>query len=357
MNLARVLIITLVLALSASALLFGDAPVYGYFFLRYTYDNPFNPDTMSGKDRANAFSIERGYLRWKTGTKPVSVSGTVDITMKSKATSASDWNVRLKYAQADWSLPYVDKALPDAKLTLGLQKVYFGTTDIWEYPLIEKSLEDVHGKISSADLGLGFYGLLPAGYGDLAVQLFNGPGYSSAVENDVNKALNANLSLVPPAVIPGLGIMLKGSYWMDMNRVKYFSAADSETLSVDLDRNRYAVVGQLKYRWLTVLGEYLGTQDGKTPDNAVTEGKGWSVFGEIAPVRKFALLGRYDKWDKNVTDTTTAANTDAVKVLIAGLNWKVSSELLMQFNYQKTVYEDTARLPVDKFMVQAKYSF
>lgn len=347
----------LVLALSSAVWLYADAPIYGYFFLRYTYDNPFNPDTMSGKDRPNAFTIERGYLRWKTSTKPVSVSGTVDISMKAKATNASDWNVRLKYAQADWYLPYVEKALPDARLTLGLQKVYFGTTDIWEYPLIEKSLEDAHGKISSADLGLGLNGFFPDGYGDFAVQLFNGTGYSSAVENDVNKALNANLSLVPPTIIPGLGIMLKGSYWMDMNRVKYYSAADSETLWVDLDRDRYAIVGQLKFKWLTILGEMLQTKDGKTPDNKVTEGKGWSVFGEIAPVKKFALLGRYDTWDKNITDTTAAANNDQLKVMIAGLNWNVSKELLMQFNYQKTSYQDTARLPTDKFMVQAKYSF
>jgi hypothetical protein len=347
----------LALLISVPASLGADAPIYGYFFLRYTYDNPFNPDSMRDKDHANAFSIERGYIRWKTSTTPVSVSGTVDLTMKSKATGASDWNVRLKYAQADWFLPYIGKVLPDTKLSLGLQKVFFGTTDIWEYPLIEKSLEDAQGKISSADLGLGLNGFLPAGYGDFAVQLFNGTGYSSAVENDINKAVNGNLSLVPPTIIPGIGIMLKVSYWMDMNKVKYYSAADSETLKVDLDRNRYAVVGKLKFKWLTMLGEYLGTQDGSTPDDKITEGKGWSVFGEIAPVNWLGLLARYDMWDKNVTDTAAAAQNDAITTLIGGLNLKVSNELLLQFNYQKASYQDTTRLPVDKFMVQAKYSF
>ncbi len=231
MKIARAVIISVVLFLSLSALVYADAPVYGFFFFRYTYDNPLHPDTMKGKDHNNAFSIERGYLRWKTSTKPVLVSGTIDLTMKAKATNASDWNVRLKYAQADWYLPYVDQVLPDGRLILGLQKVYFGITDIWEYPLIEKSLEDAQGKIHSADLGLGFTGFLPSGYGDFAIQVFNGTGYSIA-ENDINKAINTNLSLILPVIVPGLGIMIKGSYWMDMNKVKYYSAVDSETLKV-----------------------------------------------------------------------------------------------------------------------------
>jgi hypothetical protein len=343
------------LLLSSVTMVHADAPIYGYFWLRYTYDYFMNPDTAS--QHPNAFSIERGYIRWKTSTTPVAFSGTIDAAQKAGVTKESDWNIRLKYMQADWTLPYVGKAVPDAKLIIGLQKVYFGLADLWEYPVIEKALEDAQKKINTADLGVSFYGLIPAGLGDFAVQYFNGSGYSKPTEIDLNKAVCLNASLVSPVLVPNLGIMIKGSYWMEKTTTRYYSAADSETLSVDLDENRMAGVLQLKYAPVILIGEYFVSQDGKTPDNSVIEGNGYSIFGEIVINKSLSLCGRYDMWDKNVTDTTASANVDAVTATIAGLNYKVSDALLLQFNYQLTGYEDTARVNTDKFMVQAKYSF
>jgi hypothetical protein len=343
------------LVLTSVVMVRAEAPIYGYFWLRYTYDYFMNPDTAS--EHPNAFSVERGYIRWKTSTMPVAFSGTIDAAMKSGVTKESDWNIRLKYMQADWTLPYVGKAIPDAKLIFGLQKVYFGMADLWEYPVIEKALEDAQKKINTADLGVSFYGLVPGGFGDFAVQYFNGSGYSKPTEIDLNKAVCLNASLVPPVLLPNLGIMVKGSYWMEKTSTKYYSAADSETLSVDLDENRMAGVLQLKYASVTLIGEYFISQDGKTPDNDVIEGNGYSIYGEIAVNTRLSLCGRYDMWDKNVTDTTSSAQTDAVTAAIAGLNYKISVALLLQFNYQLTGYEDTTKVNTDKFMVQAKYSF
>jgi hypothetical protein len=334
---------------------YADAPIYGYFWLRYTYDYLMNPDDAS--DHPTAFAIERGYIRWKTSTAPVAFSGTIDAAMKSGVTKESDWNIRLKYMQADWTLPYAGKYIPDAKIILGLQKVYFGLADLWEYPVLEKALEDAQKKINTADLGASFYGLIPGGFGDFAMQYFNGSGYSKPTEIDLNKAVCLNASLVPPVIVPNLGIMLKGSYWMEMTTTKYYSAADSETLSVDLDENRMAGVLQLKYAPVTLIAEYFVSQDGRTPDNSVVEGNGYSFFGEITINKSLGICGRYDMWDKNVTDTTSSALVDAVTATIAGLNWKISDALLMQFNYQLTGYEDETRQSTDKFMIQAKYSF
>ncbi|MGB9721752.1 MAG: hypothetical protein ACPL28_09775, partial [bacterium] len=219
----------------------ADAPIYGYFWLRYTYENPTTPEVDENK---NEFAIERGYVRWKTKTEPVSFSGTIDITNKAKATNASDWNFRLKYAQADWQLPYIGNAIPDAKLMFGLQKVYFGMMDIWEYPIIEKNLEEVEKKTNSADLGLGFYGLVPNGFGEFSIQVFNGNGYTNVTENNTNKAVCGNIALIP---IPR--IMLKGSIW----QAKTPQVIDSVLTQVD--QNRYAGLLQFKYGPLTIIGE------------------------------------------------------------------------------------------------------
>ncbi len=310
----------------------ADAPIYGYFWMRYTYENPTTPDV---EENEHEFAIERGYVRWKTKGEPVSFSGTIDITNKAKATSASDWNFRLKYAQADWLLPYISKTIPEAKLMIGLQKVYFGFMDIWEYPVIEKNLEEAEKKTNSADLGLGFYGLIPAGYGEFAVQVFNGNGYSNVTENNTNKALCSNLALIP---IPG--IMLKGSLWL----AKTPQIIDS--VETQVDQNRYVGLLQLKYGPATIVGEILLSKDHNT------EGFGYSAFGELMLKTYLSLLARYDVWDKNKEQTNDAHNR-----IIAGINYAVANNLLIQTNYQIKGYEDPEKEAEDKVMVQFKYSY
>ncbi len=318
--------------LGAAALSFADAPIYGYFWLRYTYENPSQPEDVTSN--ANYFSIERGYIRWKTSTSPVSVSGTIDVSQASKATNKSDWNVRLKYAQADWTLPHVGDYLPDAKLILGLQKVYFGYVDRWEYPVLEKALEDAEKKMNSADLGVSFHTLLPGGYGEASGQIFNGTGYSSVTENNAYKAACGNLSILPIA-----GIMLKGSYWMSKKPV-------GDTIITQVDEIRYAGVIQFRKGPVTIAGEYLGSTDDDV------KGMGYTGFAEFSINKAFSLLGRYDYWDGN-----TELESNAHNRVIAGVNWKVAKVLLTQLNYQLTQYENEERDPSDKIMLQFKYSY
>jgi hypothetical protein len=310
---------------------YAEAPIYGYFWIRYTYENPTTPEV---EENANFFSVERGYIRWKTKTSPVSFSGTVDITSKKNATASTDWQVRLKYAQADWTLPGIGEYLPDAKLMLGLQKVYFGIVDLWEYPVIEKNLDEAEKKMNSAELGVGFHSLLPGGYGEFSVQAFNGNGYSNIVEVNTNKALVGNLSIVP---IPG--VMLKGSYWMAKQ-------PSGDTIITQVDQNRYTGLLQLKYGPVTVVGEYLGTKDGDV------NGMGYMGFAEFALTKCVSILGRYDYYDSD-TDTDNNGHNR----IIGGINWNVSGALLTQLNYQIKSYEDEERDAEDMVMLQFKVSY
>jgi hypothetical protein len=288
---------------------YAEAPIYGYFWIRYTYENPTTPEV---EENANFFSVERGNIRWKTKTSPVSFSGTVDITSKKNATASTDWQVRLKYAQADWTLPGIGEYLPDAKLMLGLQKVYFGIVDLWEYPVIEKNLDEAEKKMNSAELGVGFHSLLPGGYGEFSVQAFNGNGYSNIVEVNTNKALVGNLSIVP---IPG--VMLKGSYWMAKQ-------PSGDTIITQVDQNRYTGLLQLKYGPVTVVGEYLGTKDGDV---------------------------------NGMGDSDTDTDNNGHNRIIGGINWNVSGALLTQLNYQIKSYEDEERDAEDMVMLQFKVSY
>jgi hypothetical protein len=312
---------------------YASAPIYGYFWCRYTYENPTTPEV---EENAHYFSIERGYIRWQTKTSPVSFKGTIDVSQKSDATNQSDWNIRLKYAQADWTLPYIGDAIPDAKLMIGLQKVYFGIVDLWEYTLIDKNLEENEKKMNSADLGVGFYGLIPQGYGEFSVQAFNGNGYSNVTETNTNKAMCANLSLIPYP-----GIMLKGSYWLAETPYQ----SDSVTI-IQVDETRYVGLLRIKFGPVTVIGEYLGTKDYET------DGMGYCGYAEIALNKKISVLGRYDYFDPD-----TDVDNNGHNLILGGVNWSVSDVLLAQLNYHLKTYEDDTRDSSDKVMVQFKYSY
>jgi hypothetical protein len=320
-----------VLLLGLLVLGYAEAPIYGYFWTRYTFENPTTPEV---DENEHYFSIERGYIRWKTKTKPVSFKGTIDITSKKNATASTDWQIRLKYAQADWKLPGVGEYLPDAKLMIGLQKVYFGIVDLWGYPVIEKNLEETEKKMNSAELGVGFHSLLPGGYGEFSIQAFNGNGYSKVVEVNTNKAFVGNLSIIP---IPGL--MLKGSYWMA-------EQPSGDTIITQVDQQRYVGLAQFKYGPVTVIGEYLGTKDDEI------NGMGYMGFLELAVTKAVSVLGRYDYYDSD-----TDVDDNGHNRIIGGVNLKVSKHLLTQVNYQIKTFEEEDRDSEDKVMVQFKVSY
>lgn len=323
--------LAILLTLSLLSFIQAEAPIYGYFWIRYTYNNPTTPEVEANP---NFFSIDRGYVRWKAESEPVSFRGTIDITNTKDATDASDWDIRLKHAQADWTLPGVGQYLPAATLMIGLQKVHFGTVDIWEYPLIEKNLEQTEGLMSSADLGIGFHGLLPRSYGDFSFQAFNGNFYTRVTENNTNKAICGNLALT---LVPG--VTMKGSFWIS-------KVPAGDTIIEQIGQSRYASVLTLRYGHLTAFGEYLFIKDGEI------KGMGYMAFAEYAVTKAVSILGRCDYYDAD-TDT----DNDAHNRIIAGLNWKVSDHLLTQVNYQIMTYENEARESEDKVMIQFKVSY
>jgi hypothetical protein len=70
----------LILLLGCAVFSYADAPIYGYFWCRYTYENPTTPEV---DENEHEFAIKRGYIRWKTKAQPVSFKGTIDIAQRS----------------------------------------------------------------------------------------------------------------------------------------------------------------------------------------------------------------------------------------------------------------------------------
>ena len=312
-------------------LCFADIPLYGYFWMRYTYKNPTTPEVDSHN---NFFSIDRGYIRWNTQTYPVSFNATIDINNKKDATNASDWNIRLKYAHADWKLPSMSRYLPDIRLKIGLQKVYFGIVDIWDYPLIGKNLEEREDLMSSADLGIGLYGLFLDNYSEFSLQIFNGNFYTHVTENNTNKALCGNLAFMPIS-----GVTLKGSFWM-ANQPR------GDTLGTKVDQDRYAAVIRVQLGPITVFGEYLAAL------NDDLNGRGYSTCAELAITDRFSLIGRYDYFDMD-----TATDDNAINTAIIGFNYIITETLLFQANYERIMPEDNVSSDADAILCQFKVSY
>lgn len=301
----------------------------GYFWLRYTYENL----TVEAKEHPNYFSVERGYFRLKQDvSEELTVKATIDVAMRAGATQRTDWLIRLKDAAAEWKPPLLP---PEAKFILGLQRTHFGYIDLWKYPLIEKSLENKEKLISSRELGVGFTADLPGGYGDLALGLFNGTGYTRPVETNENKAFLATLSLTP---LPWL--MLRGSSWMAKQPLRI------EGGEVDVNQDRIAGVVQVKMLPLLLVGQYLTSTDGEV------DGAGFMGFLQLFLGPKISLAGRFDQWDPN-----TASKNDSHQRLIAGINYELTKNLLCQINYDRKHYEDPEKGPEDMARVQFRYDY
>jgi len=324
-------ILTLVLAFFTINL-FAEVKTkfYGYQWLRYT-------DIVLGADKQSdsGISIPRTYLRWKIKDKDAGWGGEITLDIASekggqivdaKTSTINPTSVKGKVDFAIWpKYAYVDfTAIPilkdiDMKLRVGQQKNYFGTVELWEYPLIEKTITDLRKVIASADLGIALLGDLPEGYGQYELAMHNGSGYKN-LDSNVEKQYTGSLMLLPIS-----GLMLRGSYMINNQSAH---GTDSKI------KRASDFVAQYTINFLPVpmqiLGEYVVVEN---PLHAGVGKSGVSVgymlFGSIDLIDWMQFAFRFDNWNAD----TSKAN-DETNLYIAGVNLKINEKNLLQLNYQ-----------------------
>lgn len=298
----------------------------GYQWLRYT-------DVVKGAvDQAEStFSIPRTYLRWKMEDKDAGWLGEITLDINSlkggqetSATAVSytstaiagkiDFAIWPKYAYVDLTkIPLLSDI--EAKLRIGMQKNYFGTVELWEYPLIEKPITDLRKVSPSADLGIALLGEMPEGYGSYEFAIHNGSGYK-VLDANVEKQYTASVM-----VLPVTGLMLRGSYmYANTNAYNKPAALKSAT----------GLVAQYTIGPVKILGEYVA-QENKSAASASKSGKsvGWTAFASCDATDWLQACIRFDSWNE---DTKVAK--DETNLYIAGVNLKVNENILVQLNYQ-----------------------
>lgn len=320
---------------------------YGYQWLRYT-DVIYGADIQSD----SGLSIQRTYLRWKMEDKDAgwlgeitvdinNVKGGQEISTSSANTGATDadgsgttitvththtydkasgkidFAIWLKYAYVDFNQIPLLKDI-DAKIRIGMQKNYFGTVELWEYPLIEKEITDLRKVISSADLGVALLGELPEGYGSYELAVHNGKGYKN-MEDNVEKQYTASLMLIP---LPGLTTRV--SYMLN-NPVPHGTAEKTKRATAAFAQYKTHIVIPFE-----VLGEYVVVT---APANSGPGKSGCSVgymlFGQFNLTDWINIAIRYDNWNPDTYKTN-----DELNLYIAGVNLKINENNLLQLNYQ-----------------------
>lgn len=321
---------------------------YGYTWARYAV-------TATGTtDSENEFLIPRCYIRLKTKVDEVAEAAvTFDLNNSEYAQSyiktsdfndtgnytgsgphkAADFIIYLKYAYLD-----LKNIIPEAVIRFGIQKVYFGAIDKWEYPLPVKEIMDDNKLLSSADLGLGIDGNIPGGWGEYQIGVYNGNGYKK-MEDDPKKAVAASVMFVP---LPGIWTRL--SYYGDFKN----------DLQAKIDSQRVGVVAGFAFYPLEGHVQYSVPSDPST--TPVKTGKALEVFA-VSKIPSTPLEVAF-KYDNYVEDSTAAAagSKDYAKVA-GGMNWHVCENVKMQFAVENKTFVKAGTDAVMQGIVQAVFGW
>jgi hypothetical protein len=317
-------------ALSFFAFAFADVTTtfYGYQWLRYDYQAVGGSYGAPATGSNNTFSIPRTYLRWKVAGDGYEGNITLDINntnagensgknMGAITMGSIDWASWLKYAYVEFNnIPYLSSI--DAVIRAGQQAVYFGTIDTWQYPTVEKTIEDLHSFVSGCDNGVALVGKLPQGYGSYEAAIYNGTGYKDTAEDSTqditDKAYDLSLNITPIA-----GLYVRGSYFKKLTNV-FGSIAKNYSASA-------VVVGGATGP-IEAFEEYV-TCVGITGN--VGAAVGWESYLGMNLTDLVELHLRIDTYDP---DTKVARNEQ--NTYIAGVNLNLTKATVLQLDYELT---------------------
>jgi hypothetical protein len=327
----KVLGLVLAFVLASFAVVFAE-PVttfYGYQWLRY--ENKVVGSGVDNKVDTSMFSIPRTYLRFKVADTGYEGNITLDINntangegvnttavtyTATNVAGAIDWASWLKYASVDLTkVPGLEQI--DAQLRVGLQKIYFGTIDTWEYPLIDKDPIDRAGIVSSADTGISILGRIPAGYGSYELAVYSGSGYKK-LDTNAEKMYDASLLITPIS-----GIYFRGSY------VHNITSDLLATPTLDFNATS-AVVGYGSGPFEGWTEYYTRFDRSKTSASASGVLVGWASY---VGLKLTDALQVNAMWMQNNPDTKVVR--DDRNVWQFGVNYKLAGDaVLLQLGYE-----------------------
>jgi len=325
------LVLVSVMAFSAAATAGAEWQIYGYQWDRYEMGWEGTDLNEPSAGYYSGFYIPRTYLRFKTKDKSMGYEAALTLDINNQeygqlvkpgaGEGKIDWGIWVKYGYVDLTkLPLLKDI--DAKLRIGMQKVYFGMVDLWGYPVIRKALADQMKMVSSASQGIGVVGGIPGGLGTYELALHNGAykGGYKYVDGNAEKSLNGSVMLVPVA-----GVTLRGSAVRELTNSMYSPAKTYAAWAAVLGLTSGPVELWLEY--VHSQSADSGADDGVLASSA--EGfMAYLALNEIFDRTSFQL--RYDEEDPDLS----AGSDDTKRVFVAGVNYKAADQVLLQLNLE-----------------------
>ncbi len=285
--------------------------VGGLVYAQYSYQIS---DTIG---RGNNFDITRAYVNLR-GSFDHGIGTRVTTDIYRAANGSLD--LRLKYAYVTWT--------PESSpVTLKFGQIHTPWLDwveaLWGYRLQSPMAIERAGYITSSDLGFGVDGSWGGEKFNMQAVVVNGEGYHGT-PGDRRKDFEARASY-----------RLMGTD--DASRVGGLRLTGYGQLGAYTGggaRDRFA--GMLSYRSsaLTMAGEYAVTRD--APGDAdIVNGTVMSALGVLRlPRSPFQVIGRVD-----VVDPNTDARDDGHTVLVGGVSYQLSPNVLLLADVDHGLYQ------------------
>jgi len=321
----------------------ADTKVGGEIYAFYSSDL-----TQNGHGKGyNKFDLDRAYI---TLNSKLSDAVSVRITGDVANMDGSTREVYLKYAYLDWK---IDQFVPYSSIRFGLQQT--GWIDymnkVWGRRYAAKTLMDEYKALSSADYGVSYIIKFPKGYGHGSVQVLQGAGYKGSEENRY-KDLSAFVFFRPLMQVSDLAASMVGGYY-------YKGFSDKPDITSDNRKDRAAALASIAYGGIfRISGEYFMSWDKANPgEKEDLKQDGISVFSQVnfpkakSPfLRKMALVGRYDIYDKDKD-----IKDNEKEYLIAGVEWEIVEgfNIMPNFQMEKVKNKESER----RFVFNAGFSF
>ncbi len=348
------LAVTFLLTLTGAKVIAGETTVGAEVHANWTLH--LNDQNL-GKN-FNYFNVHRG---WLTVDHTFSDKYSAHVVMEANNTGyapSNSWDTHLRsaYLQVNEVLPYTNVRFGMHSL-LWIDKV----ESVWGLRFVDEVSLHKLGYLPRADFGASFIGNCPGGFGILAVQILNGPGYTQTELNKYkNFALYGEFHPFPKNADWSESAIL-GQYYMGYPNVASNAPGFSENTMMDRSQLGFIV----KYRkWLTVYSEYFMTKDdadasNNTDDEFVQEANGFTVFGRlyVATAEKWlsrvSIFGKYERVDKNKNAANPLVQDDGdARFVTAG----VAYEPIDNFELALVLKRDTVSELINNLRIEEEES-
>ncbi len=307
----------------------------GKHYLGFVSDN-------AGDERTNKFETRRNYFQVK-GYFEDNPKNYFRITLDTyhnddelDGDDKGSWEVRLKYAYL-----YLDNILPYTGVEIGQAHrpwIDYEEHGGWNYRSISKVFVEASKGAhltNSADIGINFKTKTENFSSELG--LFNGEGYHGIEDG---KGLSAEWRLTGHILGGGTAKAKKTDQYAN---ISFLGQWNEESNKHGGDLNWYGVHGAYNQPLFLVAAQYIETEDAPSK----YAGKGWSVNGELRPIKDWGVIGRYDNFELDSGIEQTRA--------IAGITYQYNKYVEFIASYLKEEVDDNT--VVDALMLTAEVNW